>query len=246
MIDGTAAALINIGFDEKEASVYLALLSLGEGTATQIADRAQLKRTLTYETLNRLIKQGYASEIPRTKVKCYAISDPAKLVQNVQTNFENLKFMLPVLRAMHNKSLKKPRIEFYEKQEAMTAIYRMFEVGKSSRYMTSYGYFKKHFPHEYKRWLTRTSHLDDQNQAKQLIEDDEAGREYAKHVKHNSKQQFRFLPKNQHLSMEFAIVDEIVAITSFDPMFIVIIYSKPLSDSAAILFDMAWEMARGK
>ena len=244
MIDGTAAALLQVGFDEKQANVYLALLQLGEATATQIAEQARLKRTVTYAVLEQLKEKGFVSEVPHTKIKRYLASDPLKLIQNVQTNFENLRFMLPVLRAMHNRSRRKPRIEFYEKREALTAIYRMFEVGMISRYLTSYGYFKKHFPDEYRRWLTRTVRLDDRNQAKQLVEDDEAGREYAKFVKQNSKQEFRFLEKGKTLSMEFAIVDDAVAITSFDPVFLVIIHSKPLAESAALLFDMAWHGAR--
>jgi len=40
--------------------------------------------------------------------------------------------------------------------------------------------------------------------------------------------------------MDFTIADDILGITSFDPLFIVVIHSAGIASSAAQLFDLAW------
>ena len=42
------------------------------------------------------------------------------------------------------------------------------------------------------------------------------------------------------MDMDFAIVDDTLGITSFDPLFIVLIRSESIAESAAKLFDLAW------
>lgn len=48
------------------------------------------------------------------------------------------------------------------------------------------------------------------------------------------------------MDMDFAIVDNMLGITSFDPTFIVVIYSESIAHSAATLFDLAWQGAKPK
>lgn len=57
----------NIGFDQKESKTYLALLELGQGTATKISKQAQLKRAIIYHVLERLKKKGVRSRAQRRK-----------------------------------------------------------------------------------------------------------------------------------------------------------------------------------
>ena len=47
-----------MGFSKKEADVYLAILSLGKGTASKIAREAQVMRTTVYEVLSSLFNKG--------------------------------------------------------------------------------------------------------------------------------------------------------------------------------------------
>ena len=69
-------SLIEIGLSKKEARVYISLLSLGHGTVSQIARRANINRTTGYDILDSLFskrlvnisgkepKQEYAAEPP--------------------------------------------------------------------------------------------------------------------------------------------------------------------------------------
>ena len=68
--------LTDFGFTDKEARVYLALLELGEGNVTHIAQKTGLKRAIIYIVLERLMQQGYASRTGRGKVQRFtAIGD---------------------------------------------------------------------------------------------------------------------------------------------------------------------------
>jgi sugar-specific transcriptional regulator TrmB len=53
--------LLQLGLSEKEAAVYLALLSLGKGTVTSITRKAGINRTTGYDILNALATKGIVS-----------------------------------------------------------------------------------------------------------------------------------------------------------------------------------------
>lgn len=244
MIDETLLKVLEkIGFNEKEARVYLALLELGQGTATEIAQRAGLKRAIVYHVVERLKKTGYVSDLPAGKVKRFSASDPSKVLQNVRIAMDDLKFMLPIMRALQDKGRIKPRIEFFEGKEAIISVYRMYEKGKDVRYLTSLKRLYEFIPEEIEAWVARYKSGVTKAIAKHFVTDTTQDQEWAKKVRPLG-QQVRFLPKGMEMEMDFAIVDDMLGITSFDPLFIVVIYSEKITRSAAKLFDLAWEMGR--
>ncbi len=50
--------LLEMEFSAKEADVYIAILSLGRGTASAIAREAHILRTTVYEILSSLFNKG--------------------------------------------------------------------------------------------------------------------------------------------------------------------------------------------
>ena len=77
--------LENMGLSRHEARVYLALLELGRGTVTQIAQSAQMNRTTGYDILERLSLYGLASRAGTgTKKKHYAAEPPVRLKQYLE------------------------------------------------------------------------------------------------------------------------------------------------------------------
>jgi len=69
--------LSSVGFTNKEAQVYIALLSLGAGTVQQIATLSGLKRPIIYVLLEGLIQRGYVSEIPGKKIRAFQAMEAA-------------------------------------------------------------------------------------------------------------------------------------------------------------------------
>lgn len=244
MTDPILQTLTAVGLTDKEAKVFFALLKMEQGTASAIAEQAGIKRSIVYFTLKRLIKQGYAQEIATEKVKCYRAVSPTRLLQNVQANVENLRFMLPFLRALQQSQEDKPRIEFFEGKEAILPLYRAMEFAKRSYYLTCWHKVTQVFPEEVARWSVHAANPKNPNQVKNLIVKDSEGCRIAKKMKGNKKQEFRTLPSGSSFDMNFGIADDTIAITGFSPLFVVVIHSKKVADCAALLFELAWKSAK--
>lgn len=229
----------HIGFSEKEARVYIALLELGRGTATEIADRAEIKRAIVYHVIDHLKELGYAQDVHGGNVKRFSASEPSKVLFNVRTAVDDLRFMLPVLRAMQDKGRARPRIEFFEGKEAVVSVYRTYEQGKDVRFLTSMKRLSHIMPEEIQAWVTRYQKKKMHVSAKHFITDTPVDRTWAKGAL-KAGQAVRLLPRTTKIEMDFAIVDDQIGITSFDPLFIVVIHSEQIARSVAKLFDLAW------
>ena len=71
--------LREIGFSEREAKVYLALLELGQTTVGPIAAKTRIQHSKVYPTLEKLIDRGLVSFIIRSKTKYFQASDPTHI-----------------------------------------------------------------------------------------------------------------------------------------------------------------------
>jgi sugar-specific transcriptional regulator TrmB len=241
MIDETQILLlIRLGFDEKEARAYLALLELGQGTAAEIAKQGGFKRAIAYNVVERLKTAGYVHDvIGKHKVKRFAAADPSKVLQSAKTALEDFRFFLPVIRALQDKGRSKPRIEFLEGVNAIISIYRQYEQGKEVRYLTSIEKLNALMPGEVRAFAERFQNGIIKTKAKHLLTDTPQAREWGAKVA-AAGQMVRYLPKGTDIDMDFGIIDGVLGITSFDPSFIVVIHSEKIAHSAAALFDLAW------
>ena len=93
-------ALIDLGLTDKEARVYIALVSLGESVVYVIADRAGLKRPTAYVTLNSLVQKGFAKRIPKARKQLYFPVSPDEVYAQARERLRNSERILPELRAM--------------------------------------------------------------------------------------------------------------------------------------------------
>ncbi len=93
-------SLSTLGLSEKQASVYLALVGLGESSAYAIAHRSGLKTPTTYVILKELIDLNIVYTIPRAKKQLYVAMDPKQLFAKAETRFADAKSMLPSILAL--------------------------------------------------------------------------------------------------------------------------------------------------
>lgn len=130
-----ATLLGRIGFNEKEAKVYLALLSLGEATVGEVAKQAGVKRPTTYLVLDALHEKGAAFKT-HTSGKTYFI---AEKVDTLAIRFKErlgvLEEHLDVFNALAHESLKKPRLIFFDGGEGFKKIWRMIFDAKVTEYL---------------------------------------------------------------------------------------------------------------
>src|SRR3989344_5255293 len=125
--------LLQFGLDEKEISVYLALISLGPSTASLIAKQSGVNRGTTYDILERLQEEGlvsfYKEYGPDSKIQQFVAEPPQKLVnavENKKRNLETLKLhiskSLPELESLYEKSGARPVAKYYEGSAGLRII----------------------------------------------------------------------------------------------------------------------------
>ena len=83
--------LINIGFSEKEANVYLALLELGKRTVSAIARKAGINRTTTYDVLESLAAKNLITISGKQPLQEYMAESPDKIAIFIEKQIEQKK-----------------------------------------------------------------------------------------------------------------------------------------------------------
>jgi len=115
--------LIDVGLDEKEAKVYVALLELGEANIADISKKAQIKRSTVYDMLELLKEKGLLSQTRLKKRPIYYAENPAKMLEALESKRKSLKEAMPELTSIMNLLDKKPKMRYFEGIDAVKEIF---------------------------------------------------------------------------------------------------------------------------
>ena len=107
-------SLKQLGFNQREQDVYLALLQMERAKINDLARRAKVKRSTTYDILYRLKNEGFVSEIHRGK-KHYFIANPPEMILSILEEKKRLyRRELPAILSIYNSLPKKPKVAYFE------------------------------------------------------------------------------------------------------------------------------------
>lgn len=233
--------LKKVGFTQKEAQVYLALLELGQGDASEISKKAGLKRTIIYVIIDELIEKGYATKLPNKKINTYQTIDPSVILTQIKLVSKNLAEMVPYLRSLQNKSDLTPKIHFIDNKEGILKIYEEMNSYKNQFFISSYSRIEEIFPKIFKRWLEGYKNGNYNFIARHLIPDNQNEIEFGKKL-FEVKQRVRTSKNLSEIKMDFTIYGDKLAITSLEEKpFMVVIQSQSLVNSILPIFEIAWK-----
>ncbi|MFH0739863.1 MAG: helix-turn-helix domain-containing protein [bacterium] len=117
-------ALKNIGLSEKEITIYLACLELGDSTTIQISQKAGFKRTTTYSIIESLLKKGFLSKFEDARGQKFSAEPPEKLISSLQQKEKQLMEAIPNLLAISKaESNIRPEVKFYQGKDGLKAAY---------------------------------------------------------------------------------------------------------------------------
>lgn len=119
----TNKILIDLGFSENEARVYLAALETGIASAQEIAQKCKLKRTTTYSVLCPLVRKGFIAQTVEKGKKRFIAEDPQNLIKIFEQRQKMLEKVLPELEAVYNNKKIKPKVLFFEGLDGIKKIY---------------------------------------------------------------------------------------------------------------------------
>src|SRR3989338_746382 len=116
----TKEALQHFGLNEKQASIYLALLELGTASAPSISKKSGVKRPTTYVILQELRQKVLLTEMPKKSKTLYTAKSPEILL-------------------LYNSKAEKPKVRVYQGEREINELYNEIFAEKEIWFVASIG-----------------------------------------------------------------------------------------------------------
>ena len=130
-------SLIDLGFDEREASVYVSLLQVDTASVIQIARKTDINRSTVYTVLDSLAKKGLVSEVRVGKKIHYQAEKPERLETYVEQQqlllaeqSKRLKDIIPMLKTVSRETGERPVVKYFEGRSGIVASTEEFFAGE--------------------------------------------------------------------------------------------------------------------
>lgn len=234
--------LAQFGLQNKEDDVYLACLELGQAGVSEIAIKANIKRTTTYDVLANLMRKGLVGQTQKGKKRLFYAEEPEKLSKLLEEKQSKLQEVMPILKSLHNTAGEKPKIRYYEGKDGLKEVYRdtLNYQGELLAFVTEniIKHLGQDFAYEYikKRQKAKIT-------VRAIAPDTEEMQEYKKNDKEFIKQT-RLVPKNKFpFTIEMNIYGNKLAFMSFKEEMGIIIESNEIANNTRLLFELAWKGA---
>jgi predicted DNA-binding transcriptional regulator len=125
--------LVQAGFSQKEARLYLCLLRMGELPLSNLSKQTGILRTTVYSLVQQLEMKGFVSITQKNKINTVAALKPELLVKLLKNDLhdkhQKLRFLekaLPKLTEITNKCPIKPKIRSIEGTHALDELIQEF------------------------------------------------------------------------------------------------------------------------
>lgn len=231
--------LQHLGLEEKEAKVYLELLRLNESTATKIAEKTNLDRTLIYQLANKLIEKGLVSYIIKNNVKYFSATNPKKLLQDLKEKETNLQKALPELIGLTGIEEQETKVEVYRGKEGLRTILKdIIRTKKDYVAFGEEGRFQKVLPIDIQRFLKELEKS--KIHEKVLVRED-----FKEKVLKSKHSEFRYISKD-YLSPVTTVVyeDKTVNFIWTQPHYAIVTKNKEVADSFRTHFNALWKISK--
>jgi len=231
--------LKKLGLEEKEAKVYLTLLSLGEATATIISEKTNLDRTLIYQLANKLIEQGLISYIIKNNVRYFSAANPKKILEDLKEKQRDIESAMPKFLELAKTKKEDTKIAVYKGKEGLkTMLNDIIRTKKDYIVFGEEGRFQEVLPIDIHQFLLQ---IEKNNiHEKVLVREDWRG-----NVIKSKNSEFRYLPKNMLSPSTTVIYGNKINIIIWTPPFhAILIENKEVADSYRTYFNALWKLAK--
>lgn len=237
-----AKLFTSLGLSDTETKVYLASYTLGPNSVQEIAKKAGLSRTATYDAISTLQNEGLLSTVTRGKKKYFSAEDPERAVNHFKERLRTMKADLETLTAvMPELKLQaggeRPTVRFYEGRDAIFAVFTDMASAQVSSFdnLTN---FDDLYAHMDFKMLREAQHIMDPYKARvRVLHRGQLQREKRPLVEYRQLD-----PNFETFHSEILIYANRVVFVSFIAKPIaVIIESDHFASAARLLFEIAWQ-----
>jgi len=125
--------LIKIGFQDKDAELYLALLKLKQASIAELIKKVSIERRTVYDVLERLMQKGIVSFFEENGKKIYLPVKPKSILNELNEKRENFEKVLPKLEALEEKK-ENTRVEVLKGVKGLKKIFLEIIENKQMHY----------------------------------------------------------------------------------------------------------------
>ena len=145
--------LKSLGLSGKEAKIYVELLKIEQIDAYALSKRVGVERTVTYNTLNKLVEKGLVSHVISGGKKQFKCASPENLLRPLQDKENIATELIEKLKKLQKITHTSSTVEVFEGKEGLKTMYqtalktkdkRMYSFGGTGK---SYEVLKYEFPH---------------------------------------------------------------------------------------------------
>jgi sugar-specific transcriptional regulator TrmB len=234
--------LKKIGLEEKEASVYLASLSLGPTTILKLARACDIKRTTIYGIIDNLKQKGLMSIEQKGLKQVYAPENPEKLEAMLESRQLEFKNSLPEFLGLYKLKGEESVIKYYTGLGKMQGIYRdtLKEIRPHEDYLVIANQEKWYNldPKFAISYIEDRARLDIKTRL--LFQDSKIAREHKK-FERNFNQRAKILPKGTPLNVDTLLLPKKMIVLELTPPYMtVVIENKSIIELHREMFELIW------
>jgi sugar-specific transcriptional regulator TrmB len=118
--------LQDIGLNEKEASLYLALIQVDHASVMDLSEKTKIKRSTVYIVIDSLQKKGLVSETTVGKKTHYQAEPPERLETYVERRrvileeqAKRLKDIIPQIKTVQRETGERPIVKYFEGRDGI-------------------------------------------------------------------------------------------------------------------------------
>lgn len=142
--------LQEIGLNEKESAIYLALLQVDSASVVSLAEKTKIKRPTVYVVLDTLAKKGLVSEVKIGNKTHFSAESPERLESYVERqrvildeHAKRLHDIVPQLKSVQRGGGERPVIKFFDGKEAAYQDTSLFFSESARKEDTGYFVFNR-------------------------------------------------------------------------------------------------------
>ncbi len=250
MIEDT---LKQLGFNEKETSVYLAVLQHGKMAPVDIAKLTRINRTTVYSTAKELVKKGVLIEDLGGITRSFIAVPPEQfeqLIKKEEEKLENKKLI--TMRAIRelgayaqDAKYAVPKIVFVEEQDIESHLYKQSPIWNQSiieRNSDWWGFQDSSFVEHYQKWIDWywTEEPTSEKINLKLLSTVEAEKIKKKKFE---RRQIKFWKKAKDFSATTWIMGDYITsiVTNTKPHYLVEIHDQTLAHNMREVYTGLWE-----
>ncbi|EKD56108.1 MAG: Transcriptional regulator, TrmB [uncultured bacterium] len=238
--------LIELGFNDKEANVYLALLEIGETPAGKIISKTHYHREIVYTALKHLEEKNLVTYIRKKGRRFYSAASPQRILEMVENNFNIAKKIIPDLEKLQQKTTNKQFIQIWSGSEgviqAREFMIRRTRVGGEIRILGASGWYFKNMGDYSEIWHKKRA----QKKIKYMVQLYEPIEDKTQEAFKNFEYiEIKSLPEKFEMPSSTAIFEDCVIIQIWgDEPVMVLIENEKVAKSYKDTFDMLWKISR--